>query len=118
VASVGLAISTWGANEFSMAVLFLIACACAGLGVAALWSTVLPRAVRRVPTTQLRRWQLVGLRLGALVAVVMLALLLFNEPRWRWGTLAWVLVFAWPLVAARCLTGEVGQWLFIPRDAR
>jgi hypothetical protein len=105
----------WGiaASDLGLGILFLIPVAGAGLGVAALWSALLPRALGR-PPVPVRCWQLLGLRLGSLVSAVMLAMLLINDPLSRWSHLVWLLVLTWSLVAARCLSGESHQWLLIP----
>jgi hypothetical protein len=88
-----------------------------GIGLAALWSALLPRAVHGAPTTGLRRWQLYGLRIGSLAALVVGVGLVAGE-RFEWGAVLGAGFFAWPVLVARWLTRESGQWLFIPWPAR
>ena len=126
-AAIGFFADTWALGAPRAAILrelgtvapgFIAAFACAGLGIAALWGTVAPRAFGRT-LLSLCRWQLLGLRLGGVVALVMLILLIFNEPLSDLGsTVLWLVPIAWSLIAARCLTGEAGQWLFIPWQSR
>ena len=110
----------WGtsANDLGLGVLFFIPAVGAGLGVAALWSTVLPRALGRRPAVSLRCWQLLGLRLGSLVAVVFFGLFIVNGALLQYSGLMWLLLLAWSLITARCVTGEANQWLLNPWQAR
>ena len=91
--------------------------ACAALSLAALWSVILARALRRQPAERLRPWQLLGFRVGCMLAAS--GLFLFaSEPKWQWGTLVPLALLAWSALAATVITRETGQWLFIPRQAR
>ena len=117
--AIGFFTDTWARGAPRAAILrelaivapgFIAALACAGLGIASLWGTVAPRAFGRAPRS-LHRWQLLGLRLGGVVALVMLTLLIVNDPLSDLGsTVLWLVPIAWSLIAARCLTGESGQW--------
>ena len=91
--------------------------ACAALSLAAYWSVIVARAFRRRPAERLRPWQLLGFRLGCVLAALGLYLYA-SEPRWQWGTLVPLVVLAWSVLAAMFITQESGQWLFIPRQAR
>ena len=115
--------SVWGTSPHHLGwgVLFFIPAVAAGLGVAALWSALLPRALGFTSTVPLRGWQLLGLRLGSLVAVVFVAVLLISGALFDtrgalfgYSGLMWLVVLSWSLVAARCLAGESHQWLLIP----
>lgn len=127
VAAVGFFSEAWAGGAPRAALLsevstvalpFVAALACAGLGIAALWSTVVPRAIARAPSP-LRGWRLLGLRLGGVVALTLIILLLVNDPLSDIGSvILWFIPTAWSLTVARCLTGEAGEWLFIPWQAR
>ena len=62
---------------------------------------------------------MLGLRLGGVTALVMLTLLVANDPLSDVGSvLLWVVPIAWSLVAARCLAGESGHGVLTPWHAR
>jgi hypothetical protein len=84
---------------FAHAVAWLLLCyaglACAALGIATLWSTLLPRALGRPPLQRLRRWQVLGLLLGGCAGLVILFLLAINT---RLSNLGNVLLSLTPIV--------------------
>ncbi len=105
-------------SDLGLFVAFLSTLVCAGWGLAALWSALVPRVLNRSQSRRLRRWQLLGLRLGGVLALVLLTLIVVNGPGRNWAKFVlWLVPTAWSLLAARCLTGESGQRLFIPWQA-
>ena len=83
-----------------------------GLGLAALWSVLVPRVLRPIVVPDLGRWQLYGLRLGSAAALVLAVGTVAS------GQVAGAVFFLWPVLVSWVLIRDAGEWLLNPWRAR
>lgn len=105
-----LAVSVLFARAPGLLLLSYTGFACAALGIATLWSVIVPRAVGRLPTQRLRPWQVLGLQSGGAVGLIILVYVAINARHSELGSgLLFLTPIAWSLVAALLLAVEADE---------